>query len=187
MSMNKLKNTFCLTVAAMCCAHAVSAADDAGSNLDGMLAELAKPETENWQDLEERISDQWSRSGSRTMDLLLERGLDAIDEGKLDVAVEHLTALTDHAPEFAEGWNLRATAFFLMDEYGLAQGDLIRALARNPKHFSAYFGAGVILEETGAFKAALRSYRAAFAINPHRENVAEAIERLERMVDGWTL
>jgi len=185
--MNKPKNTFRLTIVALCCAHVVAAQDVGTPDVSEMLAELANPETENWQELEERISDQWSRSGSRTMDLLLERGLDAIEDENYGAAVEHLTALTDHAPDFAEGWNLRATAFFLMDEYGLALDDLIRALARNPKHFSAYFGAGVILEETGAPNAALRAYRAASAINPHRENVTEAIERLERMVEGWAL
>jgi len=125
-----------------------------------------------------------SRSGSVAMDLLLQRGQDALEEENYQAAIEHFTALTDHAPQFAEAWNMRATAFFLIDEYGLSIEDISRTLALNPKHFGALSGLGVILEQIGDNENALLAYRAAYEINPHRENLTEAISRLENDVDG---
>jgi len=77
------------------------------------------------------------------MDLLLQRGQDALEEENYQAAIEHFTALTDHAPQFAEAWNMRATAFFLIDEYGLSIEDISRTLALNPKHFGALSGCGI--------------------------------------------
>jgi len=153
-------------------------------DLDRLLSQLADPETEDWERVEERIIDTWSRSGSTAMDLLLIRGQDAMEEDDYQSAIEHFTALTDHAPDFAEGWNMRATAFFLIDEYGLSVEDIGRTLALNPKHFGALSGLGVILEELGDTKNALLAYRSAYEVNPHRENLIEAIARLENDVDG---
>jgi len=79
---------------------------------------------------------------------------------------------------------MRATAFFLIDELGLAVEDISRTLALNPNHFGALNGLGVVLEQMGDDKNALLAYRAAYEINPHRENLIEAIERLEDRVDG---
>lgn len=149
-----------------------------------LLQQLADPETEDWERVEERVIDAWSRSGSVAMDLLLQRGQDALEEENYQAAIEHFTALTDHAPQFAEAWNMRATAFFLIDEYGLSIEDISRTLALNPKHFGALSGLGVILEQIGDNENALLAYRAAYEINPHRENLTEAISRLENDVDG---
>lgn len=148
------------------------------------LNELADPATGDWEAVEERILDAWSRSGSTAMDLLLERGRDALDEEDFSTALEHFTALTDHAPDFAEGWNMRATTFFMIEEFGLSIEDIGRTLALNPKHFGALSGLGVILEELGEVDEALKAYRLAFEINPHRDNLVEAIERLTKEVDG---
>ena len=152
--------------------------------LQRLLSKLADPAAEDWERTEERIIDTWSRSGSTAMDLLLIRGQDALEAEDYQAAIEHFTALTDHAPNFAEGWNMRATAFFLIDEYGLSIEDIGRTLALNPSHFGALSGLGVILEELGDTKNALLAYQSAFKINPHRENLIEAIERLETDVNG---
>lgn len=156
-------------------------------DLSQLLAELAAPDTENWQSVEERIVDLWSRSGSRSMDLLLERGQDALEAEDYTAALEHFTALTDHAPDFAEGWNMRATTFYLMDRFELSVADISRTLALNPDHFGALYGLGVIMEQLDDEAAALRAYRAAQALHPHRENTAEAVKRLSEAVDGVDL
>lgn len=160
-------------------------ADEA--TLDSLFAELQDPANEHWEATEEEIWKEWSRSGSGALDLLLERGRSAMAEGNYEAAVEHLSALIDHAPGFAEGWNARATAFYLMNQYGLSMADIRQALALNPRHFGAMSGLGAILEQTGRLKDALAVYTRALEIHPHQPGVIEAVERLSTEVDGTSL
>ena len=171
-------------VAALWIGVAPALASDGSSRVDELLAQLQDPETENWRRVERQIWNEWSKSGSAAMDLLLQRGRDALARGDTTVAIEHLTALTDHAPDFAEGWNVRATAYFRAGMYGQSVEDIGRVLTLNPKHFGALSGLAAILDELGKRETALAAYRAALAIHPHQPGVLEAIERLERRVEG---
>ena len=118
------------------------------------------------------------------MDLLLERGEKAIAQGDYEAALDHLTALTDHAPDFAEGWNQRAIVWFHLGRFGQSVEDIRRTLALNPRHFGAMAGFGAILEAMERPEQALEVYRAALAIHPHLEGVDEAVKRLEAEVAG---
>lgn len=160
---------------------------DVQPDVQQLLAELADPATENWQSVERRIRAEWSKSGSASMDLLLQRGEMAMEAEDFDAALEHLTALVDHAPDFAEGWNARATALFNKDLYGPAMEDLSRALALNPQHFGAMTGLAVILQDVGMLEESLEVWRMVQAANPHRPEIQEAIDTLEMMVGGQTL
>lgn len=155
--------------------------------VDALLEQLSDPETQNWQALERQIRAEWSKSGSAAMDFLLERGREALEEEDVDVAIEHLTALTDHAPDFAEGWNARATAFFQKGRYGPALADIRRALALNPRHFEALTGLAVILQRLGYEEDALSAWRAVETIHPHRPQLKDAIETLEKETGGTAL
>jgi len=156
-------------------------------DIEQLLTELANPETRNWQSVERQIRREWSKSGSASMDLLLKRGEDALEAEEYDVALEHLTALTDHAPDFAEGWNARATALFQLGLYGPAMQDIRRVLALNPRHFDAMTGLAVILQSTGLETDALDVWYRVKAVNPHRPELQEAIEGLEKVLRGETL
>jgi tetratricopeptide (TPR) repeat protein len=107
--------------------------------------------------------------------------------GDTAAAIEHLTALTDHAPDFAEGWNARATAYFHAGLYGPSLADIQRTLALEPRHFGALSGLGLIFEELGRKEQALAAWRLAHAIHPHSPGINAAIERLEREVSGTDL
>ncbi|MHC0054865.1 tetratricopeptide repeat protein [Actibacterium sp. D379-3] len=157
------------------------------SRLDGLLQELQQPDLPNWQMVEDEIWTEWSKSGSSAMDLLLQRGRTAMEEGDFVTAIGHLTALTDHAPGFAEGFNARAMAYSREGLFGPALADIRVALTLNPQHFGAMIGLGSILEELGHTDRALDAYRAAFAIHPHEPDLKDAIERLEREASGVTL
>lgn len=133
------------------------------------------------------IQERWTHSGSAALDLLLRRGQDAIEAGEFARAVAHLTALVDHAPDFAEGWNQRATAFFLMGEFGAAISDVEQVLILEPRHFGALAGLGIMLQELGDEAGALRALRAARQVYPAEENVTGAIERLEQQTGERTL
>ncbi len=151
----------------------------AADKLDQLFIMLGDADDSNWKALEDEIWELWSRSGSDAFDLLLERGRKAMDAGDFDVAIEHLTALTDHAPEFAEGWNARATAFYLSGRLGLSLDDIARVLTLEPRHFAALSGLGIILEELGDERGALEAYRHSLAIHPRNPRIKEAVERLE--------
>jgi tetratricopeptide (TPR) repeat protein len=165
----------------------VAGAEGAAARLDALHAELVEPDRDDWMRIEAEIIGVWSRSGSDAMDLLLRRGQDAIEAENWTAAVEHLSALVDHAPDFAEGWNARATAFFMMGQFGLALGDIEEVLRLNPRHFGAVAGLGAILEAMGDADLALEAFRAAQALHPHRPEIVHAVERLERRRGGADL
>lgn len=160
---------------------------DRAAAMDAWFAELADPDNPDWQRAEADIQREWSKSGSPAFDLLLKRGRDAMEAGDLQAAIEHLTALTDQAPDFAEGWNARATAYFLAGLYGPSIVDIQRVLALEPRHFGAISGLGLILQETGNKEEAKRAFRESLAINPHQEGIAQALEALEKEASGTDL
>lgn len=154
------------------------------AKLDQLFDELAAADGQSWQRIEQNIWSEWSKSGSASMDFLLQRGRSAMQAGDLATAIEHLTALTDHAPDFAEGWNARATAYYQAGLFGPSIEDIRRVLALNPRHFGAMSGLAMILEGIGQPSDALEIYQKILAIHPHRPNLKEAIEALEIKIDG---
>lgn len=154
------------------------------TRLDTLFAQLQAEDVPDWETIEGQIWIEWSKSGSPAMDLLLQRGRDAMEAKDYPAAIEHFTALTDHAPDFAEGWNARATAFFAIKRYGLSIGDIQQTLALNPRHFGAMSGLGMMLEALEYDADALMVYEQAAAIHPHRPDVKEAIKRLKTRIAG---
>ena len=133
------------------------------------------------------ILERWSSSGSPAMDYLLMRGKAAIEAKDYAEAIHHLTALTDHAPQFAEGWNQRATAFFYAERYGEALHDIEQTLALNPNHFNALTGLGLILQAMGYEAEALQALESVLAIHPHAPDVEQAVTKLRASVGGTAL
>lgn len=176
-----------LAVAAFLSLSAVGAQAQTVDRLPELLDRLADPETGNWEIVEQEIIQRWQISGSATADLLLRRGYAAMDQGDPDRAIQHFTALVDHAPEFAEGWNARATAYFQAGLYGPSIYDIQMTLSLNPDHFGAMIGLGIILEEMGEEALALEALEASLAIHPHRPDVLGAIARLEAALEGQAL
>ena len=163
------------------------AAQEAEADLDDLFGALQQAEGDAVAAIEQRIYREWSRSGSPAMDLLLERGRDAMEEQAWDLAIGHFSALTDHAPDFAEGWNARATAFYQVGRYGPALADIRQALALNPRHFGALTGLAVVLERIGRNEMALEAWREVEKLSPNREGLDETLRRLERATLGQTL
>ncbi len=157
------------------------------ARLDRLFAQLQQSETEEARKVGDEIVLELSKSGSSAMDLLLKRGRDALEAGDTKAAIEHFTALTDHAPEFAEGFHMRAVAYTRAELYGPAIADLERALALRPRHFQAIYGLGVILEELDRPNMAYEAYTRVLAIHPHYQDVPEALDRLSGALDGENL
>lgn len=157
------------------------------ARLDELFAQLLTADEAESQQIETDIWLEWSKSGSPAMDMLLQRGRDALNQGQPELAIQHLTALIDHDPDFAEGWNARATAYYQSGDLGPSIADIGRVLTLNPKHFGALSGLGSIFEELEKPKEALEVYRAALAIHPHAPGVQEAIDRIETKLQGQNL
>ncbi|TPE48324.1 tetratricopeptide repeat protein [Amaricoccus solimangrovi] len=164
-----------------------TAAQKQAAALDRLYGELADPGRRDWEKVQAEIERLWARSGSPAMDLLLRRAGREMRAENYPAAVDHLTALTELAPGFAEGWNARATAFYQLGEFSLAVADLEHVLALNPRHFGALTGLGIILDQTGQPAPALEALRAARALNPNRPDINDQIRRVERSLGAADL
>ena len=118
----------------------------------------------------------WSRSGDPEIDALLKSGIQQLEEGRMGLAVETFTRITERLPDFAEGWNKRATAYYLMGDYDQSLKDCDEVIKRNPQHFGALSGYGLIYVKRGELERALEYFERALEINPNLESVEQSIE-----------
>lgn len=176
-------------VLALCIALAapVAAGAQDTARLDSMFEALKTASAPEAARLGREIRLELSKSGSPAMNLLLKRGRDAMAAGDTDLAIELLSALTDHAPEFAEGWHARSVAFARADMMGPAMGDLERALALDPRNFAAIYSLGALLEEMGQPALAYEAYSRVIAIHPHFDDTDAALARIEAETQGADL
>ena len=162
-------------------------ASETSVDVEQLLAELARPDQQRWRRIERQILREWSRSGSAVVDYLFQRGQAALRSGEPRAAIAHFSAVIDHDPDFAEGWNARASAWYMENRLGQSMADLEQTLARNPQQFAALAGMGTILEQVGELERAREAFAAAHALNPHRDSVREALARLELALAGREL
>ncbi len=157
------------------------------ARLDALFARLARNDSTGWLSVQNEIWAQWSQSDSPAMDLLLRRAESAMESGRFELALRFLDDLVRLAPDFAEGWNKRATVYFLLEEYGHSVADIEHTLALEPRHFGALSGLGMILERLGDKHGAMRAYRRGLEVHPNLPGAAEGVERLSPDVDGREL
>jgi tetratricopeptide (TPR) repeat protein len=157
-------------------------------NLDTLFDALKiAPDTESAKAIEDRIWALWMVSGSDTCNLLMGRAKAATDDKDFDLAVKLLDAVIELKPNYAEAWNRRATIHYLQKDYGHALADIREVLAREPRHFGALSGLGLILQDIGDDKHALEAYRKALAIDPHLENIGDVVKTLREKVEGRSI
>ena len=185
--MHRLRLFLKCIVTSLCLLGTQGACAVAADKLDTLFAELSVAEAENADLVEQNLYAEMSRSGSDAMDLLLERGRAAMDMGDALLAIEHLSALIDHAPDFAEGYNARATAYYHFGLYGAAMADIGTTLTLEPRHFGAMSGLALILEELGQAENALKTLRSIQVIHPHMIGLDQRIEHLELALIGAAL
>jgi tetratricopeptide (TPR) repeat protein len=158
---------------------------DRTQNLDFLFGALkAAPDNESAKAIEERIWALWFVSGSDTADLLMTRVKTAVEGKDLDLAVQLLDAIVEIKPDYVEAWNRRATLFFMKKDYGRALADIRQVLAREPRHFGALSGLGLIMQELGDDKRALEVFRRALAVHPHLERIPDVVKQLTEKVEG---
>ena len=126
----------------------------------------------------------WMHSGSATIDLLMERAMKAMSEKNTDLALKLFDHVVELAPDFTEAWNRRAYVHFVLNDVERALGDLRRALALDPHHYKALDGLGQILREVGQKKGALKAFQQLLEVHPFWQNAKQAVDELEREVEG---
>jgi tetratricopeptide (TPR) repeat protein len=123
-------------------------------------------------------------SKSDTANLLMTRVRTAVEAKKLDLAVELLDKIVLLRPDYVEAWNRRATIHFMRKDFTRSIEDIRQVLAREPRHFGALSGLGMIMQELGDDKRALEVYRRAVEINPHMQRITDLIKSLTEKVEG---
>ena len=158
---------------------------DRTQNLDRLFEALkVAPDDDSAKYVENRIWAIWLGSPSDTANLLMGRVKTAVDGKDLDLAIKLLDAVIDIRPDFVEAWNRRATVYYTKKDFGRALADIHEVLAREPRHFGALSGLGIILQELGDDKRALEVFRRALAVHPRLERIPDLVKKLSDKIDG---
>ena len=156
---------------------------------ESMLAELYQhlahaQDAEQAAPIAKTIEGLWSYTDSPTIALLMNRAYKAVNAKNPELALKLLDAVTDLAPDYAEGWSRRAYVYYTQNDTEHAVGDLRRALALEPNHYKALEGLARILSESGQKKSALKAYQELLRINPFMPGAKEAADALSLEVEG---
>src|ERR1700749_744576 len=158
---------------------------DRSRGIDFLLGALkAAPDEASAKHVEARIWSIWMQTPSDTAALLMVRAKAAMDAQQMDVALKLLDATIKLRPDYTEAWNRRATLYYLKNDYARSLADIQQVLIREPRHFGALAGLGMIMQDLGDDKRALDAFRKALAINPHLERVPDLVKSLSEKVEG---
>jgi tetratricopeptide (TPR) repeat protein len=158
---------------------------DRNRGLDFLLGALkAAPDEASAKYVEARIWALWMQTPSDTAALLMARAKFAMDAQKMDVALKLLDAVVKLRPDYVEAWNRRATVYYLQNDYAHSLADIEQVLIREPRHFGALAGLGMIMQDLGDDKRALDAFRKALAVNPYLEKVPDLVKTLTEKVEG---
>ncbi|MGH7308184.1 MAG: tetratricopeptide repeat protein [Candidatus Rokuibacteriota bacterium] len=124
----------------------------------------------------------WSRSGDEEIDRLFAVGVEQMSAREADAALQTFSRIIGRRPDFAEGWNKRATIYYLLGEYERSLADCAEVMRRNPYHFGALSGYGMIFLRLAEPETALGYFERALAINPNLAGVEEAAQALRRLL-----
>ncbi len=158
---------------------------DHSSRLDLLFKALkVAPDDETAKAIEVRIWATWMVSPSDTANLLMKRVREAIEGKDLKLAVKLLDAIIKIKPGYVEAWNQRATIEYKERRYGAAIADISQVLKREPRHFGALSGLGMIFEQIGDDAEALAAYRRALKVYPRLQRVPDLVKKLSEKVEG---
>jgi len=164
------------------------AADQNDPRLGPLFEKLkTAPDFETARELEFHIWNIWSKAGTAGGGVLFRQGVQYMNDGEQEKALVNFNALVEIEPDFAEGWNKRATLRYLMGDYDGSVADIQRTLALEERHFGALSGLGLIYDALGQKAAALKAFRAALEIHPNMEAIRRRAEELVEETEGIPL
>ncbi len=133
------------------------------------------------QSLEAAIWEQWVMVPEGPRRELMLRGITEMQQRQLKQSVETFSKLIEMAPDLSEAWNKRATAYWLLGNFPASLSDICETVKREPRHFGAYSGLGMIRAEMGEYPRAVAAFELAKKYNPHIVGIDDEIERLKAM------
>lgn len=155
------------------------------ARLDRLFAELKKAASHpDAAPIAARIQRQWANSGSATVDLLMQRAADSMTNKDGAAAMDVLDQAIVLDPDYAEAWNRRATLNFTMNQWGKSLADIEQTLLREPRHWGAMMGLGMILEQTGHKDEAFETYMQVLNVYPSLDSAQKAAGRLADELTG---
>jgi tetratricopeptide (TPR) repeat protein len=152
------------------------------SDADQLVAQLADADDDLREQVTSAMWQIWSRSGDPEIDALYRHGVEQMKASQLSEAVTTFSEVIRRKPAFAEGWNKRATVYFMMGKSDLSLKDCIEALKLNHNHFGALSGAAQIYVNLGRLERALEYYERALTVHPGLPGAAEAVRMLEQQI-----
>jgi len=156
-----------------------------GQDIEFLFGALkAAPNAEAAKAVEGRIWALWMISPSDTASLLMSRVRRAVEAKNIDLAVKLLDSIVVLRPDYIEAWNRRATLHYMQKDFTRSIEDIRQTLAREPRHFGALAGLGLIMQELGEDKRALEVYRKAIEVNPYLPRIPDLIKSLTEKVEG---
>ena len=157
----------------------------ADTQLDSLFSDLKRERNEKAAErLASRIWEAWYRSGSASVDLMMLWSQQALESKKFDVALDFLDQVVTLQPQYAEGWNRRATVHFLMQNYRKSMADIERTLELEPRHFGALSGMAQIMALTHHDELALQAWQRVLDIYPMLRNAQNEVSRLSEELAG---
>ena len=159
----------------------LASADQKDPRLDKLFAQLkAAASDDDASALEQQIWDIWMKSGDENVDALMAIGVAAMENSDLTQAYTAFDRIVHLAPDFAEGWNKRATVLYYMGRFKDSLEDIQRTLALEPRHFGALSGRGLCDVELKQEKDALDAFEQALAVNPHMPAIRQDVDALKK-------
>ena len=134
--------------------------------------------------MDRRIWLLWLHSNDKAVNRLMAQGMIAMQRGALEQALERFDAIVDHRPDFAEGWNKRATVLYMMGRHRESVADVQHVLNLEPRHYGALSGLGVVLVALGREEEALTWLRRALELNPYLDGVRLLADRIGARLKG---
>ena len=134
--------------------------------------------------LEAQVWNAWSGSGDQVIDDLMQRAASLTQAAAYDEALAVLDTVVAKAPQFAEGWNKRATLLYAMNDYERSLADINKVLALEPRHFGALAGIGLIRSARGDKAGAVAAYKRVLEVDPMNSGAKASIEALAKELQG---
>jgi tetratricopeptide (TPR) repeat protein len=161
---------------------AVSALAESGTaqDVERLLDALHDPDASVRALAEQAVWRVWIRSDDPEVNTLMQSGMRFMEEGRLGLAVDAFTRVIERQPAFAEGWNKRATVYFLMGDFDQSLKDCDETLQRNPNHFGALSGCGAIYAQRQELDRAEEFLERALEINPNMPGVEQALALIKQ-------